>query len=58
MEDVCHGSAPIACADEPIGACCQSEDVIPPGAHQQHVAISATTMIMRLAEEKTSREAR
>jgi hypothetical protein len=56
MEDVCHGSAPLACADEPIGACCQSEDVIPPGAHQQHVAISTATMIIRLAEEKTSRE--
>jgi hypothetical protein len=53
MEDVCHVPAPIACADEPIGACCQGEDVIPPGAHQQHIAVSAATMIMRRLEEKT-----
>jgi hypothetical protein len=53
MEDVCHVPAPIACADEPIGACCQGEDVIPPEAHQQHVAVSAATMIMRRLEEKT-----
>jgi len=43
--------APIACADEPIGACCQGEDVIPPAAHQQHVAVSAATMNMRRLEQ-------